>query len=376
MEINNDYVTNPSSRANGKIDSKFTQNLPGDCALLASIFSMAQTEEGAKAIENSINIIEDANGNITKYEVTFDGPDETYTVTQNELEEAKKEGERQYSTGDDDVTVLELAMEKCFKESDDEKLKEILNNYPKLSDDVLNNVNPSSVTYLLADETLETAYVHSPNKESLTRSFIPQQNYTLKDINGNTITLKEGSLYRPTSIEGTGESANLVISYPNSDEKIRVNYDTFINQVFAKNSKSASQKTEKLLDNFEENPNTNVLIFGAPQDATVKGASGEDVTLTTDEAHAFIVSDVKDDNVTLLNSSNPTVQTTVSKDSLLELDNYWIYGTEKKDDTKAEVIQPKESYSVNTGKKLKRDSAVLYPNFLAFLKAKIFGLEE
>jgi len=82
---------------------KFEQGNTGDCWLLSGVRALANTKKGAAAIKNSIS--QGKNGNVT---VKLKGYGESYTFTPAQINEA----EGRLSSGDDDVRVIEMAMEK------------------------------------------------------------------------------------------------------------------------------------------------------------------------------------------------------------------------------------------------------------------------
>jgi len=88
-------------RINGKIED-FEQGNTNDCWALTGIRALANTKKGAEIIKNSIS--QTKNGNVT---VKLKGVNETYTFTPAQI----KESEGRLSTGDDDVRVIEMAME-------------------------------------------------------------------------------------------------------------------------------------------------------------------------------------------------------------------------------------------------------------------------
>lgn len=83
------------------------QGARGDCWLLSALNSISYTQEGKKAIENAITKNED-----DSYSVTFEGINQTYNITQEELKEARTSGE--YSNGDNTVLLMELAVQKAL----------------------------------------------------------------------------------------------------------------------------------------------------------------------------------------------------------------------------------------------------------------------
>lgn len=106
---------------NGKIDEGVFQGNTGDCWLLSGILSLSYTEEGSKLIKDAISKNPDGS-----YNVYFQGADKTYTISQDELDSANKSSflsgagitKSEYSTGDDDMLLIELAMEKLIEENE------------------------------------------------------------------------------------------------------------------------------------------------------------------------------------------------------------------------------------------------------------------
>ena len=124
----------------------------GDCWLLAEMNSMAQTDWGKEAFKNAITTNE--NGD---YEVSFKGIDKTVTITQKEFKRAQ--GDSDYSSGDADALLYELAVERHFKEAD-------LNNETIYGNQV---AGEASLQYLMTGskgrETKEEAHIEPILKE-------------------------------------------------------------------------------------------------------------------------------------------------------------------------------------------------------------------
>ena len=119
--------------SDGKI-GQFKQGHSGDCYFLASLQAISNTANGQQIIRDSIS------QNNGSYRVKFAGAIKVknnieeqiknkqirgkcfvsgiYTITQNEIKAAQKENERsgKYSTGDLDILILELALEKYRRE--------------------------------------------------------------------------------------------------------------------------------------------------------------------------------------------------------------------------------------------------------------------
>ena len=97
-----------NSGLNGRIDNDFEQGNVGDCYLLSVIKSLSLNPETLKELDECINI--DSNGNAR---VTLKGVGKTYTITQTELDNPI------YSSGDQDVRAIEIAVEKYLKQYGD-----------------------------------------------------------------------------------------------------------------------------------------------------------------------------------------------------------------------------------------------------------------
>lgn len=319
-----------ASEANGKIDSVFGQGNLQDCALLSTVYGLSLTEDGSNAISDSIKINKDENGKITGYDVTFKGTGESYHITQDELETAKtkEQDARKYSYGDDDMTVLELALEDCFEQSQDETLRYLVDNYTNLNgEDKLYGVNPASVTYLLTGEQSQWFDVRSEDK--VTKRFNANYGYSTKTKDGNEeFTFKENGNYNLLGY--ASDKSSIKVEDAATKEVVQLDYNDFMNNVFAKDVEDDAASAKQKLENFT---NDSVVVFAVKNgDNIVKNAKGENVELS-DEAHAYAVSNVKDGIVTLVNPWNSGEKIEVTMDSLLKLGGYNVYSLDfHKDD--------------------------------------------
>lgn len=82
----------------------------GDCWLLAQMNSISKTDWGKKALSEAITTDKDGN-----YTVNFKGIDKKITISKKEFEKAQKSSN--YSSGDADAILYELAVEKHFKDT-------------------------------------------------------------------------------------------------------------------------------------------------------------------------------------------------------------------------------------------------------------------
>lgn len=322
---------NINTQVNGKIDSTIYQNDLNDCALIASIFSMAQTTKGAKNLENSINI-NNSNGE-KSYDVTFKGLDETYNVTQEEIENAQNDPERQYATGDSDMTLIELAFEKCLNESNNETLDSFYVN----PDDKLTGISLDLINYLFAGETGKTLCEDKTGSKSAMTinlkfqgSILNNEDLFLKDTQGNDIKLNKNTEYTINSInkDGTidiqkqGEDSSETEKYTISKDELYnsnyLNYKSFDDTV--------KLMANQALENFENDKENTAVVFengDTKQYTEVKNSNGDNAYLVG--SHAYSVIDVNDDTVTLVNPWNTAEEIEVNRQELLNLDDYTVY---------------------------------------------------
>ena len=142
-----DYTeTKTSLKINQKIEPTFQSESQGDCWLLSDINALNQTDWGKKIIHDAIVPDEDGGGVTVK----FPGSPLSQTdfhISEKEIEEAKKSGH--YSTGDDDMLALELAVEKISKIAVNAGFAKRVDDF----DDVIGY--PSYLTNILLDEDKE-----------------------------------------------------------------------------------------------------------------------------------------------------------------------------------------------------------------------------
>ncbi len=103
IEQQKNSKANTNFDINGLIDA-FEQGQTGDCWLLSSLESLSNSEEGRKLLQDAIQINDDGT-----YTVKFDGADWAINITDADLRAARNSG--QYSSGDDDVLLMEVAMQ-------------------------------------------------------------------------------------------------------------------------------------------------------------------------------------------------------------------------------------------------------------------------
>ena len=190
-------VADEGNVINGYIDEDIVQGIVSDCWLITAIENLSYTKKGAELIHNAIT--QDKNGNINVY---LKGPNLSYTVTKEEIEKANKEHSI-YSRGDDDMLVIELAVEKFREDLKDNKI-EIDNTLP----DYLYYTNTDGYNALRLGETRQAYWLmtgitdsttastkeeidevlerYRNNKENALLDVELNKNAKVKDINGQT----------------------------------------------------------------------------------------------------------------------------------------------------------------------------------------------
>ncbi len=115
--------------ANGKLDKAAYQGRTGDCVLISGCYALASNEKGNEIINDMITVNKNASGEIESYTVKFKGLDEEYTITDKELKSKTKPklsrllgNFAKYAGGDEDMTLIELAFQKCAKETKSDKV--------------------------------------------------------------------------------------------------------------------------------------------------------------------------------------------------------------------------------------------------------------
>lgn len=170
----------------GKIDRNFQRN-EGDCWVLFAVNALANTTKGAECIKESIK--EKENGNIA---VTLKGAKKTFEFTPEEIKAAKK----RLSAGDDDVVLVEMAIETHRKELLESKTGTMD------VDSVENNIGLGTKKHPLKGGLVNEAFFLLTGKQSLV--------YTSPD--GQTAPDK--SIY----IDASGVEKNLDIMMNNPDK--------------------------------------------------------------------------------------------------------------------------------------------------------------
>lgn len=114
-----DWATANGHAVNGQIDEGVYQGGTGDCWLLSAILALNATEEGQQVIRDSLQVNSDGSVAVTfKGIKTADGEPVQYTISADEIKahDTDYNSNDMYSNGDNDMLVMELAVEKLEKD--------------------------------------------------------------------------------------------------------------------------------------------------------------------------------------------------------------------------------------------------------------------
>lgn len=231
----------------------------GDCWLLAGLNSLSFSESGKKIIKDAI----ENNGDGT-YTVSFKGISDNCkcTIKDEALDNARKS--ELYSTGDDDVLLLEIATEAFLRELQDGNIK-LPNDAPAfLYDEENNPLNggfPQDLVYLLTGKNMTYECIITTDTK-------------------------------------TGETKYL------SGEVLQEFYDNNLEEFYTK---------------FEQNPKNScgclhIRNSDTEKAAVIKDTSGNSAILTKGaEYHAWSVKSVDKDTITIVNPWDSSIEVTVFK---------------------------------------------------------------
>ena len=164
--------------------------------MLSGLNSLSYSEKGQQLINDAITINDDGS-----YTVTFAGIGDSVNITNQDLKQARQSG--LYSTGDDDVLLMEVAFEKI--------LDEIQNGNIKISGDTTN------LSFLTADEG---------QISSLDGGWLSDMIYLLTGDDLEFITNKSSFTEFLDKMEANPDDYVAKLSFPSSAEGETDDYNT------------------------------------------------------------------------------------------------------------------------------------------------------
>ncbi|MBQ8475891.1 hypothetical protein IJ531_02400, partial [bacterium] len=232
----------PVDTKDGKI-GETNQRSTGDCWLLSGVNALSYTEAGRQAIKEALDY--QPNGDTI---VHLKGVGD-YTITNAELEQIKAQqesGNGKYSTGDDDMLILELAVEKVFEDMakrnfifsqdapSEYESSYALNGDLNTNGTTINGGSSTELMYLLTGKKTEFLKTKDDMRKALDEfdgkntalgASIGSVSPAIKDINGQTITLPGNHAYAIKNVEG--DKVTIVNPWDSSKE-IVISKETFL----------------------------------------------------------------------------------------------------------------------------------------------------
>lgn len=266
------YTNFTRTAGNGLVDFDARQGEIGDCGLLATIRALRNSEGGQNALKDVMSY--DAEFGVWSFKFNtadFKGeePLAPITITQAEVDKAIED--RHVSKGDDDVSAIELAVEKYLTYTGASTVNDDVNSKDKFVRQIAGMQNRSRANRMALGE---------------------QNRGYLDGVSPYIGYLFTGSIPKLASVLG--------------ENKMGVT-------------------PEEALNNF--NKTTDMLVFSQIQpNGTVTNGKGDEtsnpfITIGDDQVlgnHAYTVCEVNGDTVTLRESNNPSETITVTKKELLE----------------------------------------------------------
>ena len=333
---------------NGEIDTEVKQGQMEDCGLISLIYSVAQSEKGKQIIKNAISQNINDNNQQDGFNVHFKGLDETYTITQEEIDSAldkqldyyMDKSKYFYAQGDKDMVLFELAWNKCCI-NNSQALNDIKNQniyhfrnseYPEGLSGTYQyqlfyaliggnfNENP---TYIDAEikEVCETA--KKQRKESIQKQLSESNEFKLSDFSitqeyircfnsANEIELELNSSDSYKIINENSEEDVVIVKNINTGKTYSVNKNELIDTMVGM---SSAEETEKLFDiEYQRALDSDVVTLGTNSNCSFFDINGEKVQLVAN--HKYGIKSINENQVVLVNPWNTEEEIILSKEKL------------------------------------------------------------
>ena len=234
------YSDSSNTSADGIIGNSYQSKKTGDCWLLSAINSLNSSDKGQQILENAITKNDDGS-----YSIYFRGVNQSVRITQEEISAAKETGD--YSTGDEDVLLLELGFKDIIQKIQNKEIK--VNGYhPYVTfwgkDTEENAINGGSFQDAIFLLTGNNSF-HCTNPKKYDNLFDRQENdsnfmaaiiefgengnhagETIKDINGNDIFTIPSNKNHNFSIKSVNGDNIVIVNPWDSSIEYTVSRDT------------------------------------------------------------------------------------------------------------------------------------------------------
>ena len=309
------------SSVNGILENSYQGEI-GNCFFLSTLNTLNTNEKGQKIINNTItqNTYTDEKGNEhTIYKVKFEGADKIkedlssgirnfskekifiqseYTITEEELKQAEKEAGKNYSSGDKDVLLQEIA-------------------YSKYRKDVASTMRTNNESFSVSD----------------TSNRLIAGLDVARGWGADTESMADGGMLGLTMYLYTGQKSDIYISKSESQPVCKI--DSNGNLSVLENSKSSWQpnfikEESNVFDKRYDDVDTVVKMLkkDTKKDGTFKNYMAEVSLSITSQTingqdvqggnHAFTIKGIKDNKVILINPWDSTKEVTISIEDFMK----------------------------------------------------------
>ncbi len=330
----------PKYTVNGEIDQDFSQGNAADCVLLASLYSLSRSEDGAAIIKDAIKINYDEYGATKSYDVYFKGLDKTYNIPVEEYMEAERlrpryqrgEVERYLSAGDDDMLLMELAYQKAFDDICEEKRSSSM----FAQTDALTSVEYEQFLYaFVGTEDVNSAFFLEEKYKDLQveqygpkikEIFETQKEFKLEDvcvpncqISGMTINSFKFDFNATYIVEkkpSESENGEIVIKNKETGEMFTCEAD-YLAKCFA-GPLSLENKKQVGLDMYNLAIESDFVYFANSSHKPIDVVDTDGKTWSIYQQHAYGVKEITQDYIILINPHNSKEEIKISKEEYMK----------------------------------------------------------
>ena len=325
---------------NGEIDQDFKQGNVADCVLLANLYSLSRTQDGAAIIKDAIKINYDEGGATESYDVYFKGLDKTYNIPVEEYMEAERlrpqyqrgEVDEYYSAGDDDVLLMELAYKAAFDDINEAKRSNSL--FAKT--DALTSVDYEQFLYAFAgiEDVNSDFWIREEYRDMQAAQYMPiiknvfetQEEFKLEDVcvsNCNIAGMTINSF--GFDFEGTyviekkpSEFENDEITIKNKETGETLTCEAeYLAKSFARVLSGENEK-QVGLDMYDLALESDFVYFGNSSHKPIDVVDVDGKNWTICQQHAYGIKEITQDYIVLVNPHNSEEEIKISRDEYLK----------------------------------------------------------